>query len=146
MHDERSNAPIADVGLVLEGTYPYVMGGVSAWVHQIITGLPDITFSILYIGAKREPDAKRNYELPKNVVAIEEVYLHEPLTKKEQRPGRMPLELRAMLYQQFRNFYVGRGDQERLDHFWTLLDGLNDAEEPRIVGDPHRRIRSVLPR
>ena len=87
MHDERSNAPIADVGLVLEGTYPYVMGGVSAWVHQIITGLPDITFSILYIGAKREPDAKRNYELPKNVVAIEEVYLHEPLTKKEQRPA-----------------------------------------------------------
>lgn len=41
-------APIADVGLLLEGTYPYVSGGVSSWVHQIINGFPDLTFALLF--------------------------------------------------------------------------------------------------
>lgn len=146
MREGGTDAPVADVGLILEGTYPYVMGGVSAWVHQIIEGLPDVTFSILYIGAKHEPDAKRNYELPKNVIAIEEVYLHEPLTKAEQKPARMPLELRAMLYQQLRKFYVGSGDQERLDHFWTLLDGLNEADGQISFGNflKNREIWEIL--
>ena len=36
----------ADIGLLLEGTYPYIRGGVSSWVHQIISGLPDIRFAI----------------------------------------------------------------------------------------------------
>ena len=31
--------PKADIALLLEGTYPFIRGGVSSWVHQIITGL-----------------------------------------------------------------------------------------------------------
>ena len=27
---------IADVCLILEGTYPFVLGGVSSWVHDLI--------------------------------------------------------------------------------------------------------------
>ena len=30
------------VCLLLEGTYPYVSGGVSTWVHQIIEAMPAI--------------------------------------------------------------------------------------------------------
>ena len=30
----------ADVTLILEGTYPYVAGGVSTWVHQILGAYP----------------------------------------------------------------------------------------------------------
>ena len=30
----------ADVCLVVEGTYPYVAGGVSSWLHALITNLP----------------------------------------------------------------------------------------------------------
>ena len=40
----------ADVAFLLEGTYPYVSGGVSHWVHEIISGLPDITFSVIFLG------------------------------------------------------------------------------------------------
>ncbi len=29
-----------DVMLLLEGTFPYVSGGVSSWVNQIIRGFP----------------------------------------------------------------------------------------------------------
>jgi hypothetical protein len=35
-------AGIADVCMLLEGTYPYVRGGVSSWVHHILTGLSDL--------------------------------------------------------------------------------------------------------
>ena len=35
-----------DICLVLEGTYPYVSGGVSTWVHQVINMFPDWTFSL----------------------------------------------------------------------------------------------------
>ena len=127
MHRPPNNTPVADVGLLLEGTYPYVLGGVSAWVHQIITGLPDVTFALYYIGATKDPDAPRHYKLPPNVVCIEEVYLHDPLSKKEQKPARLPLELRAALYRQMGRFYLAKDDNERIDSFWTLLDGLNEA-------------------
>lgn len=39
---------VADIALLLEGTYPYVRGGVSSWVHQIISGMPERTFSIAF--------------------------------------------------------------------------------------------------
>jgi len=37
----------ADVCLLLEGTYPYVRGGVSTWVKQLIEGMQDLSFSII---------------------------------------------------------------------------------------------------
>ena len=40
---------IADITLLLEGTYPFVSGGVSSWVHQIIRGLSEIKFHLLDI-------------------------------------------------------------------------------------------------
>ena len=48
-----------DVTLILEGTYPYVAGGVSTWVHQILGAYPDRSFALLHIGA--HPEA---YEKP----------------------------------------------------------------------------------
>jgi polysaccharide biosynthesis protein PelF len=67
-----------DVCLLLEGTYPYVSGGVSTWVHQTITALPEIQFSLFFIGSQKEHSVKYKYTLPSNIIAIEEVYLHEP--------------------------------------------------------------------
>jgi len=41
----------ADVCLLLEGTYPYVRGGVSTWVKQLIERMPTLRFSIIFLGA-----------------------------------------------------------------------------------------------
>lgn len=41
---------MSDVALVVEGSYPYVTGGVSAWVQQLIEGLPDVSFSVVNLG------------------------------------------------------------------------------------------------
>jgi len=65
----------ADIGLILEGTYPYVRGGVSSWVHQIIKGLPEFTFSIIFIGDKAESYPKIQYELPDNVLDLKCIYI-----------------------------------------------------------------------
>ncbi|MNX32283.1 D-inositol 3-phosphate glycosyltransferase [compost metagenome] len=65
----------ADVCFVVEGSYPYVTGGVASWVHQLITNMPDIRFSLLTL----LPDASSNwvdkYEVPANVVSRKNVYL-----------------------------------------------------------------------
>lgn len=68
---------ITDICLVLEGTYPYVSGGVSTWVHQIINMFPQWTFSLFYLGAQRDPKAKYKYQLPPNVKVVEEVFLFD---------------------------------------------------------------------
>lgn len=72
-----SQAPVADICLLLEGTWPYVRGGVSSWIHQLILGQPEVTFSVVFIGGQREAYGVRQYVAPPNVVHIEEVFLDE---------------------------------------------------------------------
>jgi len=72
-----SVVPVSDVCLLLEGTWPYVRGGVSSWINQLILGLPEVTFSVLFIGGQREAYPRRHYEVPANVVHIEEVFIEE---------------------------------------------------------------------
>lgn len=66
-----------DICLVLEGTYPYVAGGVSTWVAQILEGMPDLKFGILYLGPSRHTPRNLKYTLPTNVVGINEVFVHD---------------------------------------------------------------------
>jgi len=61
-----------DVCLILEGTYPYVIGGVSTWVHSLITGLPDIEFTLIHIQAEDE-EREPKFELPSNLREMVEV-------------------------------------------------------------------------
>ena len=66
----------ADIGLLLEGTFPYVAGGVSSWVNQMIRGFPDVTFAVVFIGSLEEEYGEQKYELPENVVHFERHYLY----------------------------------------------------------------------
>ncbi len=46
------------VSLITEGTYPYILGGVSSWCHDLVTGLDEIDWRIVPItagGLRREP-------------------------------------------------------------------------------------------
>src|SRR5665647_57209 len=71
----------ADVCLVLEGTYPYVAGGVSAWVHELVGSLPDVRFALLHIGSEPGAYTKLHYQLPRNVVRLAEHYCHDKFGK-----------------------------------------------------------------
>jgi glycosyltransferase involved in cell wall biosynthesis len=71
-------ARAADIGLLLEGTFPYVAGGVSSWVNQIIRGFPDLSFAVVFIGSLEQEYGEAKYELPENVVHFERHYLYAP--------------------------------------------------------------------
>jgi len=65
-----------DIALLLEGTYPYVSGGVSSWVHQIIQAFPDYRFGLVFIGGQPEDYGGMRYELPPQVVHLECHFVH----------------------------------------------------------------------
>lgn len=67
----------ADIALLLEGTYPYVSGGVSSWVYQLIRGFPEYRFACIFIGSRREDYGEPRYPFPDNLVHFETHYLHE---------------------------------------------------------------------
>jgi polysaccharide biosynthesis protein PelF len=68
-----------DVCLLLEGTYPFVRGGVASWVHQIVSGLPELRFAVIFIGGRRPEAETPRYTLPGNVVSVRTAYLEEAL-------------------------------------------------------------------
>lgn len=63
-----------DVCLLLEGTYPYVAGGVSSWVHDIIRSMPELGFGLLHIGPTAGSYGEPRYALPDNVTSLSEHY------------------------------------------------------------------------
>ncbi|WP_299013340.1 GT4 family glycosyltransferase PelF [uncultured Photobacterium sp.] len=75
-----------DICLLLEGTYPYVRGGVSSWVHQIISGLPEFTFHLIFLGGHPDFYSGPRYEFPDNVVGFEVHYLLSSQEKIKPKP------------------------------------------------------------
>ena len=67
-----------DVTFLLEGTYPFVRGGVSSWVHDLITSMPERGFSLVFLGAGPRELATMRYELPPNVRALHYFDLMSP--------------------------------------------------------------------
>lgn len=122
------SAEIADVCLVLEGTYPYVLGGVSAWVDQIIRGLPELKFALFFMGSDRKDYKKQSYTLPPNVVSLTEMYLHERLSDAELRPMELPSRARTAAFEGLAEFYRANTYEEHRDRFWQLLELLDKAE------------------
>ena len=69
--------------LILEGCYPFINGGVSTWMHQYITEMPEHEFVLWVIGAKAEDRDKFVYTLPPNVVEVEQIFLDDALRVKD---------------------------------------------------------------
>ena len=56
-----------DVAIVMESTYPYLKGGVSAVVHDIVTHNPDLTYGIIHITWDSASPQEDLYGMPANV-------------------------------------------------------------------------------
>jgi len=70
-------AASADICMLLEGTFPYVSGGVSSWVNQVIRAFPQYTFALCFLGSRAQDYPKMPYALPDNVVHLEVHYLYD---------------------------------------------------------------------
>ena len=62
---------------IAEGCYPYVVGGVSGWIHSMIRLFPNIEFILITILSDRSQRGKFVYVLPENLTEVHEVYLQD---------------------------------------------------------------------
>lgn len=58
-----------DVCLILEGTYPYISGGVSTWTQDLLSAQRDLSFHLVCLMAP-DADLTTRYEIPPNVAGI----------------------------------------------------------------------------
>lgn len=65
------------VCIIVEGCYPYVVGGVSSWVHSLIKQFPNVEFVIQTIAADRNIRGKFVYDMPDNVSEVREAYVQD---------------------------------------------------------------------
>ncbi len=109
MNREFPTSESVDIMLFSEGTYPYVKGGVSSWILQLMKGLPEFTFGVCFVGAQEVMDGKKleiSYEFPPNLKHLEVHYLFEKEeeTKAKRKQGsKKGFEAVAKLYESFKS-------------------------------------------
>ncbi len=81
------------VCIVLEGSYPFITGGVSAWTHDLIINLPEIDFVLFTISP--EENMELRYKLPVNVVEHKDIVLNKHY-QSTAKPGSKKKLLRAI--------------------------------------------------
>ncbi len=69
--DEREEV---DVAFVLESTYPYLVGGLSAVIHQICQALPHLKIGIIHLTWDRHSPHVDRYGIPSNVRWVHPIY------------------------------------------------------------------------
>lgn len=92
---------MAEICLLVEGSYPYVTGGVSNWVHELVRNLSHLTFSLVHIGANPDTAREMRYHLPSNVVAFHEIFLNT--TMRDRGPAKRGYDSEA--WNHFRTLY-----------------------------------------
>ncbi|MCX7641642.1 MAG: GT4 family glycosyltransferase PelF [Elusimicrobiales bacterium] len=70
-----------DIMLICEGTFPYIKGGVSSWIYQIIKNLRNFSFGIVFLGGKERDYKEIRYELPQNLLHLEVHFLFDEIQK-----------------------------------------------------------------
>jgi len=68
-----------DILIISEGTFPYVRGGVSSWINQLILGMPNLNFGVVFLGATKDEYDGIKYDIPDNLVYLDVQYLFEPI-------------------------------------------------------------------
>lgn len=68
---------MVDVVIFCEGTYPYIAGGVSSWIHALVTAMPSLTFGLVFLAPSRSWKREFRYKLPPNVREFVEVSIYD---------------------------------------------------------------------
>ncbi|MBE0009382.1 MULTISPECIES: GT4 family glycosyltransferase PelF [unclassified Arthrobacter] len=116
-----------DVAIVMESTYPYLKGGVSAVVHDIVTHNPDLTYGIIHITWDSEAPHEDLYGMPENVVWVRPVYLsmqehrHDFMAVSSKDLGMSPAERSALANRLFDALYA-LSERREVEPLWELID------------------------
>ncbi|WP_169082083.1 GT4 family glycosyltransferase PelF [Paenibacillus sp. PL91] len=61
--------------IIAEGSYPHITGGVSSWIHSLVTNMPEHEFVIFAIVANEKQRGQFKYTLPPNIAEVKELFL-----------------------------------------------------------------------
>lgn len=111
-----------DVCLILEGTYPYIAGGVSSWTHDLILSHSNLRFHLVSLLPKRE-ERKLRYQLPPNVTGLDHIFI------QEMPPGATRVPSAARLFDRL---------EMPLERVQSPKGGLSDVAEAMALLAPHR--------
>ena len=120
-----------DVAIVMESTYPYLKGGVSAVVHDIITGNPDLTFGIIHITWDSNSPRKDLYGMPDNVAWVRVLYLsmeehQDDFLRARPRDLRMNRRQRRELSRRLLGAMLALAREGRTEPLWEIIgEGLS---------------------
>ena len=120
-----------DVAIVMESTYPYLKGGVSAVVHDIITGNPDLTFGIIHITWDSHAPLKDLYGMPDNVAWVRVLYLsmeehQEDFLRARPRDLRMNRRQRRELSRRILGAMLSLAQDGQTEPLWDIIsEGLS---------------------
>jgi polysaccharide biosynthesis protein PelF len=79
----------ADICLVVEGSYPYVTGGVSSWLQWLVENLEERSFAVVALVAEEKDEKERRYRFPENVVSYREFNVFDYTEIEESAPLRL---------------------------------------------------------
>jgi len=83
MIETRIDSGNADILIIAEGTYPFVLGGVAAWIYDIIEKMPDFNFGVIFLGAYQGLYNENVYPIPANLTQLQLVYLFDEKRHEE---------------------------------------------------------------
>lgn len=63
--------------MVAEGSYPYIAGGVSSWINQLVKAFPEHKFKIVSIMPSSNEKIELKYELPENLISLRTIFLDD---------------------------------------------------------------------
>ena len=114
--------------LVCDGSYPYITGGVSSWVHMLIQKMPEHEFIIYAIGAFEKSKGDFKYQLPSNVIEVREVFL-DSIQKIKTKAKFIDISVKEDQKQVFKQLILGEGvDWQHLIGFMRDLNVKNVME------------------
>ncbi len=117
--------------IIAEGCYPYVIGGVSEWIHRLIQSFPEHEFVILSIVADRSLRGKYVYELPSNVAEIHELYLNDSEWKMKKRMHRSRMNKKE--YEALRSLILGY--QVKWDQLFDYFQRSDISMNEMLMGE-----------
>ncbi|MEA1949270.1 MAG: GT4 family glycosyltransferase PelF [Thermodesulfobacteriota bacterium] len=112
-----------DICFILEGTYPFLRGGVSSWTHNLIEDMPDLTFSLLAISPVKGPPKEFEYPIPENVTNIVETFLYNDILPNQPCPNKKNKDL---FWDVFFDYLTGKNNQYGF-HFEKMFPLLCDT-------------------
>ena len=126
------------VCIVSEGCYPYIVGGVSGWIHSMIKAFPNLEFVLVNVVSSREQRGRFAYELPDHVTEVYEIYLQDKDWSGKRRHGKSHIKLKETERQALRSLMLNRGVE--WDALFELFQNKKVSTDALLMGEDFFRI------